>query len=154
MQLQNNTAAALSQDQTGRIYLELPGNAYKSRRCIGKIEGDTLHCFRDCQKHFFRKLRGYGFSYDLLNKAKYDVLALTITDGLDTEGTIYISRIKALQRLQILNFKKRGLERQGFLTLDEFYTSRDEALAWDNENSGKAVPAKRRDNSQLGFSFS
>jgi hypothetical protein len=149
--MKDTNAAELMQDGTGRIYLNLPNSAYKSRRCIGQIAGDELRCFRDCNKHYFRALRAYGFAYDLLSRAKYRVLVLSIHDGLEHTGTIYISRNKALQRLQILNFKKNGLEKQAFVRLNEFYSSREEALEWDATNAVKDVKKEAPSSLQLGL---
>jgi hypothetical protein len=128
--MEDNNAVRLSQTPGGKIFLHLPeGKSYKQKRMIGQIEGDTLHVSRDPDRHFFYRYQGYGFSYDLLSRVPYQILCLNLNSN-----TIFISKRKALQRGKFLNFKKRRLERQLFLSPDDFYATRSEAEAWERDN--------------------
>ena len=137
--MQNNTSATLTQTSGGKIYLHLPNKNYKSRRMIGEIKNDILHVSRDPDRHFFYRYQGYGFSY-LLSRVPFKILCL----HLNTRK-LFITKRKALAVGRFLNFQKRRLERQLFVSPNEFYTSRAEAEAWDAEHP---EPKPESDNPQ------
>ncbi len=128
--MQDTQAVRLSQTPGGKWMLQLPeGKNYKQRRMIGQSIGDELHVSRDPDRHFFYRYNGYGFSYDLLSRVPYQILVLHLH-----ANKLYISKRKALKTGRFLNFKKRRLERQLFLSPDEFYPDRQSAEKWDLEN--------------------
>lgn len=120
----------LEQKPGGKIFLHLPeGKSYKQRRMIGELRGNELHVSRDPDRHFFYRYGGYGFSYDLLSRVPYSVLVLHLNTN-----KIYITKRKALKYGKFLNFKKRRLERQIFLSPNDFNQDRVSAEKWDVEN--------------------
>lgn len=140
--MQNTHSAHLT--QTGsKIFLTLPGKNYKSKRMIGQIKGDELHVERDPARHYFYRYNGYGFSYDLLSRVPYTVLCLHLN-----ANRLYISKRKALAVGKFLNFQKRRLERQLFLSPSEFYQSRSDAEVWDAEHPEPKPETKQNENLQ------
>jgi hypothetical protein len=130
MTMQNTKSIELSQTRGGKWMLRLPeGKSYKQRRMIGQSIGDELHVSRDPDRHFFNRYQGFGFSYDLLSRVPYEILVLHLN-----ANSLFITKRKALKRGKFLNFKKRRLERQIFLSPNDFYQTRTEAMEWDAAN--------------------
>lgn len=105
----------------GKVFLELPGNRYKSRRCIGYISGDTFHTERNSRRHLLRVNQSLGFNYELIKNGNFDFICVTY----DFER-LWSSRQVILNNGEFFHFGNGSLELQIFLKLDDFKRSRNE----------------------------
>lgn len=104
-----------SVNKQGKVYLELPGEYFAGRRCIGWMERGSFHTRRNPEQHLMRTLNAYGFNHDFILRGGFEeVLVHTPTGMLKT------SRRAILDYGKILFFKKRGFERQIFLRIEDF----------------------------------
>lgn len=102
--------------RSGKVFLTLPNKEYKSRRHIGDIAGDTLHVKRDPSKHFFHQFNGYGFSYELMRDGSFEKVIV----HLPFSQILVTTRKHILVKGKILNFQKNKLEKQIYLSVDDF----------------------------------
>lgn len=123
----------------GRVMLTLAGKDYKARRHIGDIVGDTLHVQRDPAKHFFRQFNGYGFSYELMRDGSFERVIVHLPFGETLETT----RTHILAKGRMLNFARNKLERQIFLSLDEFGLDRARETAQEIQPFGERAAMQR-----------
>lgn len=100
----------------GTVHLVLPDKKYKGHRILGRIQGNTFRCQRIPEKHIYRKIKGYGFNYDLM---KYGTFKFVVVDIPFSEPLV-TTRIHILQKGKLLGFIKNNLELQIFLPIPEF----------------------------------
>lgn len=107
---------------SGKIYLHLPGNRYKSKRFIGYVSGDTFHTERNSRRHLLRVNQSLGFNYELIKNGNFDFICVTY----DFER-LWTSRQVILNNGEFFHFGNGSLELQIFLKLDNFKSSMEEA---------------------------
>ncbi|MDI6766032.1 MAG: hypothetical protein QME52_04325 [Bacteroidota bacterium] len=130
----------ISVPPSGKVFLTLPNKEYKSCRHIGDILENTLHVKRDPSKHFFYRFNGYGFSYELIRDGSFERVVVHLPFG----QTLVTTRKHVLAKGKILNFQKNKLEKQIYLSLDDF------GIEKINE-SEKLDPQHKFENNQLSM---
>lgn len=129
---------------SGKVYLDLPGNRYKSKRFIGCVSGDTFHTERNSRKHLLRINQSLGFNYELIKNGNFDFICVTY----DFER-LWTSRQVILNEGEFFHFSKGSLELQIFLKLDDFKSGREEAVEELKELESKKLKETKLLNYQL-----
>ena len=131
----------ISVSPSGKVFLNLPNKEYKSCRHIGDILENTLHVRRDPSKHFFNLFGGYGFCYQLMRDGSFERVVVHLPFG----QTLVTTRKHILLKGKILNFQKNKLEKQIYLSLDDY------GLDKARESEMNRIPIKLADQQLLIF---
>ncbi|MBA4312672.1 MAG: hypothetical protein C0417_08580 [Chlorobiaceae bacterium] len=122
----------LTVTRSGKVLLTLPNKEYKSRRHIGDVIENTLHVKRDPTRHFFNRFNGYGFCYELMRDGSFERVVVHLPFG----KTLVTTRKHILAKGKILNFQKNKLEKQIYLSLDDY------GLDKARESEMNSIPTK------------
>lgn len=113
--------------QNGKVFLHLPNVTRKPMRHIGKIDYRTRTFYtspRRSRIHVMKCNNALGINYDLIKQNRKQIRYICVK--LDN-NYLWISRKELLKKGQLLEFKSKGLEKQIFLELSQFYKSRKAA---------------------------
>jgi hypothetical protein len=116
---QQETITIKPADRSGRqrVFLILPGKAYKPIRQIGYIKDRIFNTVRKPENQYFRNLNAVGLNYKLVSQGGAYFDFVKIEFGFQILET---SRLFFLEYGSFLHFKNNGLDKQIFLSLDKF----------------------------------
>ena len=92
----------------------------KKKRLLGhvSVQDATFHVYREHEKHYHRKMQGFGFNWELLTSNLIDIrtIALKVDDD-----KLYVFPVKLIKEQgKFLNFKQQGFELQRFIDYNTF----------------------------------
>ncbi len=106
-----NGGVAQVEVRDGRVLVQLGGGR---TRTVGRLNGRTLCCKRDPEKHLLRMLEAYGVSFAVATLDLFDILEVHLPGEVLTVG-----RKTLLARGKVLTLG--GFERQVFLPVRFFH---------------------------------
>lgn len=111
---------------SGFVFLTIR-NGYKNCRRIGSIKGDTFHCSKNRNKHILRLHNAIGVTSGLFDMPEVKYFCIKL-DGLP----LWIKKDYA-DRVKIeMHWHKPELEKQYFIAIDEFSSTREQAERINN----------------------